>query len=272
MRSLHTRFGMHWSVRIVAVGVVWAGLASAESYGPSPQAVAPAPGRTVPQNAPAFIGGNDPECSFVEGGSALSRRELDGGVETLNRIDAGTYYCVALFEPGSLVVGERFFLGDGGVPVEVTEPAPIPTTTGTLAFGPEQWDGSSASREVYLRLSPEAEPWRAVSRVDVSARVYSPETGEQTILGRFPATFGLGDDTELGVHLGRISHDCAKAGGRRSLPIGARLEVAGGPRVESTGTTLIIDCADQPAGCSTAPVTLLAALSLLLRRRWKLRE
>ncbi len=270
-------------MKILAVLVVMTGATSAGATQCFPglqHEPAPFGGREVPQNAPAFA--NAPSFSFVDesdGGreervmhASLQRIDPDGGVLSLEPVDGGTDWSFQLFHAGPLVEGETFFLeGDGGAPVRVGPPAPLPTKGGTLALGPVRRSAgycafgepsNHVARDVFVRLSDEAAPWSAVSRVVALSR------GGVFRVNRY--FFGLPEETPgLGTLVGTVSVDCGEAPERQEVGLALQLEVAGAsvqPPVMST--TVVLDCADlPPRGCSSAPGGTLLALVLLFAQK-----
>ncbi|MGV3624915.1 MAG: hypothetical protein ACO1OB_29110 [Archangium sp.] len=153
------------------------------------QPIAPAPGHSVPQNATAFVGPS---------GAALVRLDSDGGVHQLDLIDDQAGYGFAFYAPGPLTVGDTFFLGDGGTPVTVTDAAPLPTSGGELTFGPLEEDARYPGRPIWLRLPPEIEPWRAITRVHVTSVFHADLTGSDDV----HRAFGLAADDTSGLRAG----------------------------------------------------------------------
>lgn len=246
----------------------------------------PAGGREVPQNAPAFAGA--PSYSFweeVDGGGAeervmhasLARIALDGGVRFLEPIDGGADWSFQLFHPGALEAGETFVLeGDAGGVVRVSPTAPLPKHAGTLAFGQPRHDPGYCAfqyehrvgRDIFITLSDEAEPWRAVSRVTL----LNPSSRLGPGVGGFTRhLFGLPDDETpgVGIRIGSISVNCEEKPARHEVGVAAQFEVAGASVQPSViSATVVLDCADlPPRGCSSAPGGTALALLLLFAQK-----
>lgn len=84
-------------------------------------------------------------------------------------------------------------------PVQPIAPAPghsVPQNA--TAFGPLEEDARYPGRSIWLRLPPEIEPWRAITRVHVTSVFHADLTGSDD----FHRAFGLAADDTSGLRAG----------------------------------------------------------------------
>lgn len=267
----------------MAVVAVWASSAWATRCYPAGQNVAPPEGAQIPANTPLFV---------APARSEYPERQDDGGIElrvfneSLTRSDVGPLIPVdggdrstQFYAPGALQVGHIFFLEDAGIPVTVVPASPFPSRAGTMAFGPiflgATWCSFEGlprkmARDVYVQLSPEAEPWRHVAQVRVNRPAVNSR-GESFAQFPFPRPYGTLGAAEagLGIPIGPLIVDCDTNPGRHEFELEMRFEIAGAPtQAEPIRQTVVMDCADRPpVSCSHAPLLMVALSMLMLRRR-----
>ncbi|MGV3624914.1 MAG: hypothetical protein ACO1OB_29105 [Archangium sp.] len=249
----------------------------------------PAEGAKIPANTPRFVtAARDEYRGQLEDGGVgvfvFNESLVRSDVGALTAVDGGQDKYTQLYDTGPLHVGQRFTLQDAGVEVTVQPPAPFPSSAGTMTLGPIRLGARWCSfgepprqmvRDVFLKLSAEAEPWRNVAQVRVSRPppvvLAAPvvEFPFSRLYGALPA-----DEGELGVPMGQLVVDCDDAPRRHEYEIEMRFEIAGAPtQAEPIRQRVVMDCAERPpVGCASSPAMLISGLSLLLIRRSRLRR
>lgn len=258
--------------RILAVVSLSASVAMGAGVAPC-YVIVPGDRLSVPANAPAFIG----PVGYSEV-ATLSVYE-DGGVRQLERLDGGTPYYFALFNPGAIARGQQLILesdqrtcttaAPSRAAVSVIDSAPFPTELGEVTFGEEvgfldynrrdlPQDGvPSVKRDVLVNLPTETHPWLSVMRVTVN--------GSDTTYGHLARSVTAGTPTVVGS----LVTACNGSTSKSTKPVDVALEIPGYAGTVHAESSIEVDCSKAPPapGCSSVPVLSLAALGLWLRRR-----